>query len=187
MLAPLLVHALALSSPQGDASAAPRGEFQAALSLAAGSSDWSGDPVGYSALKLGLRLFSVITPFAQIRLGYGIVDQRALTFLSLGVEGGYFIKENLFPRAFVAFVHQHEESMAVVAEQPFGAVLGIGSGIRHRAGAQMGLGLDVVVQRSAAYQLTVGPEVTAVYLTYSSGPSWYGLIGIVGAGHFRVF
>lgn len=164
-----------------------RGEFQIALGLAGGATDWSGDYTGYGALKLGLRLFRIAGPFVEGRLGYGIVDQRLLTLISVGIEGGAHIHDRFFPRGFVAFVHQHEESMAAVAEEPFGAVLGIGNGIRHRAGAKFGAGLDIVVHRGKTYDLTLGPEVTFAYLTYSSGPSWYGMVGAVAGGNFRVF
>lgn len=188
MLTPLLLHALAVTdvAPPG-AAPPPRGELYADVSLAGGASDWSGDPVGYGALKLGLRLFGVVTPFVQGRAGYGSVDQRSLLFLSIGVEGGYLLNERFYPRGFVAFVHQHEESIAAVADHPIEASLGIGGGIRHRAGLQMGLGFDIVVHRAARFDITVGPEAAAVYLTYSSGPSWYGLLGAVGAMHFQVF
>lgn len=186
MFTPLLLHALALE-PADPATPPPRGEFLVDIGLSAGSSDWSGDPVGYGALKLGFRLFRVITPFFEGRSGYGIVDQRWLLFLSTGLQGGYLLKDRFYPRALVAFVHQHEESMAAVAQHPFEAALGIGGGIRHRAGVQMALGLDITVHRTPSYELTIGPEATAVYLTFSSGPSWYGLLSAVGAVHFRVF
>ena len=187
MFTPLLVHALALTEASPPGEAPPRGEFQVDVDLAGGSSNWSGDPVGYAGLKLGLRLFQVITPFAQGRVGYGAVDQRSLLFISVGVEAGYLFKDRFYPRALVGFVHQHEESIAAVADHPFTAALGIGGGIRHRAGAQMGLGLDIILRRTQRFDVTVGPELTAVYLTYSSGPSWYGIVSAVGAMHFRVF
>lgn len=199
MLAPLF--ALALDGPAlaaGDAAASkppvaapapvkPRGEILVAVGAAAGTSNWSGDPVGYGGLRLGLRLFRIVTPFVEGRLGYGRVDQRLLTMLSIGVEAGGYVQERFFLRGYLAFVHQHEESIAAVAEEPFGAVLGIGVGIRHRAGAQIGAGFDVVVHRGARYDLTIGPELTSVFLTYSSGPSWYGLIGVAGRAHFHLF
>jgi hypothetical protein len=164
-----------------------KAEIVIALSGSLGSSDWSGDPVGYGATKLGLRLFGVITPFAQGRLGYGKVDQRLLTFLSLGLEAGFWLQDRFYPRGWLAVVHQHEESMAAVAEEPFGAVLGIGPGIRHRAGVQFGAGFDVVIDRGKSYELTVGPELTGAYLTYSSGPNWYGTAGASLGGAFRLF
>lgn len=181
-------------APETAVTAAPQelkkqsqGQLLAALSLSGGFSDWSGDPVSYGSVKLGLRLFGVITPFAQGRLGYGRVDQRLLTFLSLGLEAGVSLKDRFYPRGFVAFVHQHEESMAAVDEEPFGAVMGIGSGIRHRAGVQFGGGFDIVIHRAGGFELTVGPELSGAYLTYSSGPNWYGTASFVLGGGFHLF
>lgn len=164
-----------------------KGEIHAALGVSGGLSDWSGDPVSYGFLRLGLRLFGIITPFAQGRLGYGRVDQRLLTFLSLGVEAGFWVNDQFYPRGFVAFVHQHEESMAAVDEEPFGALLGIGPGIRHRAGAQFGAGVDIVIHRNAGLTLTAGPELSGAYLTYSSGPNWYGTASAVLGGSLHLF
>ena len=39
-----------------------------------------------------------------------------------------------------------------------GALLGIGTGIRHRAGVQVGIGWEYVAYRQPSYEITVGPE-----------------------------
>jgi hypothetical protein len=155
----------------------PRGELALGVSLAGGTTDWRGDAAAYGGIAIGLRLFGVITPFAEARVGYGVVDQRLLTYLSLGVEAGFFATKTVYPRALVGFVHQHEESMASVAEEPAGALLGIGNGIRHRAGVQFGLGCDFTLLRRPKVALTLGPELVGAYLGYSSGPNLYGFIG----------
>ncbi|HZF49713.1 MAG TPA: hypothetical protein VE093_13735 [Polyangiaceae bacterium] len=177
----------ATTSAEAQGNKRPSGAIHVAVSAAGGSSDWSGDPVGYGGLRLGLRLFGILTPFAEGRLGYGKVDQRLLTFLSLGLEAGVLLQGRFYPRGFLAFVHQHEESMAAVAEEPFGAVLGIGPGIRHRAGVHFGAGFDFVIHRAAGFELTVGPELSGAYLTYSSGPNWYGMASASLGGSFRLF
>jgi hypothetical protein len=164
-----------------------RGELFVGLGASAGLSNWSGDPVSYGALGLGLRLFGIITPFAEVRLGGGRVDQRMLTFLSLGVAGTFHATEKIAPRILIGAVHQHEESLAVVAEEPAGVLLGIGGGIRHRAGVQFGAACDFTVYEKGKFVLTVGPELQGAYLTYSSGPSWYTQIGATVNGHFRLF
>lgn len=164
-----------------------RGELFVGVGASGGLSNWSGDPAGYSALGLGLRLFGIITPFAEARVGAGRVDQRMLTFLSLGVAGTFHVSEKVAPRVFIGAAHQHEESIAVVVEQPAGALLGIGGGIRHRAGVQFGAGCDFQVYEKSKFILTVGPELRAAYLTYSSGPSWYTQVGVALNGHFQLF
>jgi hypothetical protein len=165
----------------------PRGEFFVGLGTSVGLTDWAGDPAGYGSFGIGLRLFEVVMPFAEARVGYGRIDQRLLTFLSLGVAGTFHPTPKIAPRILIGAVHQHEESLAAVAQEPAGALLGIGGGIRHRAGVQLGLACDFTVYQKEKFIITVGPELRGAYLTYSSGPSWYGQIGAVASGYFRLF
>jgi len=164
-----------------------KGELFASVSSALGTTSWSGDVTGYGGVTLGMRLFRVVTPFAEARLGYGRIDQRLLTYLSLGVRAGFFATDKIFPRAHFGFVHQHEESMASVAEQPFGAVLGIGSGIRHRAGVQFGVGCDFTLLRRPKFELALGPELVGAYLGYSSGPNLHAFVGANLGAHLPLF
>ncbi|MBP8196596.1 MAG: hypothetical protein KAY55_05455 [Deltaproteobacteria bacterium] len=165
----------------------PRGQLLVSIGLAAGGTTWRSDPLGVGSLALGLRLYRSIALVVQGRLGYGRVDQRQLTAILIGLSGGGYLGERAYGRLSVSFIHQHEESLAAVAEQPAGALLGIGTGIRHRAGVQVGIGCDFIAYRKPKYELTVGPEVAVSYLTYSSGPSIYGFAGIVAGGAFRLF
>jgi hypothetical protein len=176
-----------LTLPTARKPAKTRGELLVGLGVSAGLTDWSGDPVSYGALALGMRFYGIITPFAEARVGGGRVDQRMLTFLSIGVAATIPVSKKIAPRVFIGAVHQHEESLAAVAEAPFGALLGIGVGIRHRAGLQLGAGCDFRVYEKDKFVLAIGPELRGAYLTYSSGPSWYGQIGVAANGHFRLF
>lgn len=164
-----------------------RGELFVGVGTSVGTTSWSGDALGYGALGLGFRIYEIITPFAEARVGYGRIDQRILTYLSLGVAGTFHITKKIAPRVLVGAVHQHEESLAAAAEEPAGTLLGIGGGIRHRAGVQFGAACDFTVYDKGRFVLTVGPELRGAYLTYSSGPSWYGQIGAAVNGHFRLF
>jgi hypothetical protein len=176
-------------APQHEAAPAQptHGEIEVGANVAGGASTWSGDPVGYGGLTLGFRLFRVVTPYVGGALGYGGVDERLLTRLTFGLSVGVTIAERFRPYAFGAFVHQHEESLAAVAEQPFGAVLGIGNGIRHRAGTHFGVGFEFVLLRRPNLDFTVAPELSAMYLTYSSGPDWYFVGGATARFHYRLF
>ncbi len=164
-----------------------RGALALGLGASGGASGWSGDALGYGGFTAGLRLARVVTPFVGASLGYARVDQRLLTRLTFGVDVGVTLRERYRPRAFAAFVHQHEESMAAVAEQPGGAALGIGTGIRHRAGVYFGAGFDWRVRGGETFELWVGPELSAMYLTYSSGPSWYVTGGVTLSGTVRLW
>ena len=167
--------------------AKPRGQLLVGLGLLAGGTTWRGDPLGAGSLTLGLRLYRAIALVVQGRLGYGRVDQRQLTGILVGLSGGGYLTDRSYGKVSALFIHQHEESIAAVAEQPGGALLGIGTGIRHRAGVQVGIGWEYVAYRQPSYEITVGPEAAISYLTYSSGPSVYGVAGIAAHGVFRLF
>lgn len=164
-----------------------RVELLAAVGAAVGGTSWTGDPLGYGSFTLGLRLFRILTPFGMARVGYGNVDERLLTFLSIGLQVGYPIRERAYPYVRLAFVHQHEESLAVVVEDPLSAVLGVGSAIRHRAGGTVALGCDFVLLRRPRGELLLGPEAMLAYLGYSSGPNLYGSVGVQFGGSLTVF
>src|SRR5262249_45892947 len=62
----------------------PRGEISVSYSLGGGDGDWGSDAVIFPAtITLGIRLFGVLTPFVGAGLGYGVVDQRLLTRLTV--------------------------------------------------------------------------------------------------------
>lgn len=164
-----------------------RVELLAAVGLSAGGSGWSSDALAYASIMLGVRLFRVITPFGMLRLGYANVDQRLLTFLSLGLQFGYPVHSRAYPYGRLGFVHQHEESLAALADNLAGVVLGIGYAIRHRAGAQAALGCDFVLLRGHRGDLVLGPEVMLAYLGYSSGPNIYGSVGVQLGGSLTLF
>jgi hypothetical protein len=63
-------------------------ELLASIHVRGGGSTWHGDGVGGIGLTLGVRLFRVVAPFVQARLGYGGVDQRLLIPLVIGVTLG---------------------------------------------------------------------------------------------------
>ncbi len=164
-----------------------RGELNVGVGAEFGASNWSGDPLAYGGITLGFRLFRIITPYVGGALGYARVDERLLTRITVGLDLGYTFARRVRPHIHGAFVHQHEESLAAVAQEPFGAVLGIGSGIRHRAGVHSGLGVDIRLLTRGAVELSAGPDFSFTYLTYSSGPTWYWVGGVHLTANVRLF
>lgn len=176
------------------ASAAPvapspprRVELVLKLALLGGGTTWQGDGLGYGSLLLAARLFRVVSIYGQARLGYARVDQRILTLLSVGLEGTYPIRNKYWPFLRLGFVHQHEESLAAAAQDPLGTLLGIGTGIRHRAGLHGSLGCDIALWRGRRGDILLGPELAFSYLGYSSGPNFYGMAGIQASGTVALF
>lgn len=124
------------------ASPAEAHDFQLELGADATGTEWRGDFVGSGSLKLNFRFIDLIGVYGQVREGYGLVDQRVITQLALGsqVWGRLGITR---PYARLAVLHQHEESIAVIAGDVASMFLGIGDGIRHRFGGELGVGMQI--------------------------------------------
>jgi hypothetical protein len=73
----------------------------------------------------------------------------------------------------LAFVHQHEEPTPGVRDDPFGAVFGVGDGIRHRGGFGSSLGIDYPVLRKNQTEMTLGIDTSGVWFPDPRGPALY--------------
>lgn len=149
-------------------------EAHAVLGLGGVKTEWRGDIGAASFLKLGLRPTPWIALCFLGRLGYGTVDQRMLTFVSIGAQvwplgsvGGV----EPYARFFLA--HQHEETLSVVRSDPFGALFGIGDGIRHRGGLEGALGLDIPIHAEDGFEVFASIEGSTVWFYDPRGPTWY--------------
>jgi hypothetical protein len=168
-LLPFFVLVFAALAAPGTASA---GEIQVAAGPGVYGSSWRGDSSFGQALRVGYRFGDVFAIDTLGRLGYGTVDERVITYLSLGgTLYGRIWKLRPYVRA--AFVHQHEEPMPGVREDPFGAAFGVGDGIRHRAGFGSSLGLDLPIQKSKNLELVVGVDASGVWFPDPRGPTLY--------------
>jgi len=164
--ASFLLGAVALASP------ASAGEIQVATGPGVYGSSWRGDSSFGQALRVGYRFGDLIAIDTLGRLGYGTVDERVITYLSLG--GTLYGRiGKLRPYLRLAVVHQHEEPMPGVRDDPFGAVFGVGDGIRHRAGFGSGLGFDYPIQKVKSTELVVGVDTSGVWFPDPRGPKLY--------------
>lgn len=150
----------------------PRTALEAHAGPTAMGSTWRGDGGAGVSTRAGLLLLGVVSPDVVTRLVYSTVDDRLLTHLSLGVTG-YLPLRALRPYARLAFVHQHEESRAAIEDGPLNAALGVGPGIRHRAGASSALGVDVPMGRKGRSVFALGGDLTATYFPDDRGPAAY--------------
>ena len=144
-------------------------DFQLALGTDAAGSEWRGDFAAAGSLKLAFRFIDLIGPYVMGREGYALVDQRIITQLTLGAQiwGRLGITR---PYARLGFIHQHEESLAVAAEDPATVVLGIGDGIRHRTGGELGVGLDIPFWTRDSLAFFAGIDAYAKLLPDDLGP-----------------
>jgi hypothetical protein len=159
--------------------AARAGEAQFDIGANLGASTWRGDWMAGGQLRLGYRFARVVAIDAMGWEQYATVDERMNTGLTLGVAGYLpFARVRPFLRAF--FIHQHEEGLVAVEEEPLGVIVGIGAGIRHRAGLGGTVGLEIPFKKSdhVEYLAFAGGTVTgfpddtlgpAVYFSLSGG------------------
>jgi hypothetical protein len=148
------------------------GEIQVAAGPGAYASSWRGDATAGQALKLGYRIADVIALDFLGRLGYGTVDERVLTYVSLGATG-YARIGVVRPWLRLSVVHQHEEPTTAVKNDPWGAVFGVGDGIRHRGGLGSSLGFDVPVYKHKTAEFVLGIDTTATWFPDPRGPTFY--------------
>ena len=89
------------------------------------------------------------------------------------------------PSLRLYFIHQHEEALVSVEESPGTVALGIGDGIRHRAGGGGALGVEVPFEKSgnAEYVFVATGSVTA-FPDDTLGPgAYFGLTAGVGLNY----
>lgn len=162
--------AIALAAAPSSASAT---ELQVAVAAGGETSTWRSDAAAFGSLKLGVRFADLVGIYALGRLGYANVDERMLTLVELGGQ----LWGRLGPtRPFVrlALTHQHEETLASVKAEPGGAIFGVGDGIRHRAGGELGVGLDYVFKQTKSIGWFASGEGVFSLFPDPRGPVFYG-------------
>jgi hypothetical protein len=148
-------------------------EVQVASGPVANASSWRGDGSVSQSLKLGLRFKEFISIDALTRLGYATVDDRVLTYLSLGSTIYARIGHVARPYVRLALVHQHEEPTSAWRNDVFGALFGVGDGIRHRGGFGSSLGCDFIVHRGPRTELVLGLDANGTWFPDPRGPNVY--------------
>jgi hypothetical protein len=175
------VAALCFTAVKCSAPPARGGEIQVATGPGAAASTWRGDGSFSQGLRLGYRFADLVAIDSVSRLGYGTVDDRVITYFSLG--GTLYGRiGKVRPYIRLAFVHQHEEPLPGYREDPFGAFFGVGDGIRHRGGFGSSLGVDVPVHKGKSTELVLGVDATGSFFpdprgpqVYAGGSLWLGL------------
>ncbi len=167
--------AFAALAAAGDAMA---GDARIELGGQGAGSNWRGDAAAWGSFGIAYRFADLIGPYGELGEGYGRVDQRMLTLLGIGAKVWLPKIGRTRPHLRLGFLHQHEESLSVVSHEYFKALFGIGDGIRHRAGGELGLGLDItLVQRKAVLFYAVVDGAARVFPDHL-GPMVYGGGGV---------
>jgi hypothetical protein len=164
--------------PEGVAQA---GEAQVAAAAGGAGSTWAGDGSGFVSIRLGYRFVDLVAPYFLGRLGYANTNERLLEMIQIGAQVWARIG---IARPYLRFglVHQHEEPWASVKADGFGALAGVGDGIRHRFGFDGGLGVDIPFKQYKAWQFYASVEgLLTGFPPDNKGPVFYGG-GTLGLG-----
>jgi hypothetical protein len=174
----IVVLTCAASAPSSawavDASAGSGMGLQMSFGLSAVKSDWRGDAGAGTSLKLGFLPSEYVSMYFLGRLSAATVDERMLTFVSLGAQ--YWPmgqRVSWRPYGRLALAHQHEETLGVVADDPIGAIFGIGDGIRHRGGLEGAVGLELPLFRDGGLEAFAALESAVTWFYDPRGPTWY--------------
>lgn len=164
-----LTTSLLLFAPRASAA-----EIQVASGPQVQGSSWRTDAAFAQSLKLGLRFKEIIAIDALTRVGYATVDERMLTYLSLGASVyGKLAGGRIRPFGRLAVVHQHEEPTSALRHDPFGALFGVGDGIRHRGGFGSSLGSEFIVAKGQSTEMLFGADVNGTWFPDPRGPAIY--------------
>lgn len=172
-------------------SSASAGEADLNLGLQATTTDWPADHGGGGHLDLGYWFASVgDTHFGAKYVGkehYATVDERLMTYLSINAA----VRQDFGDLRLVGTlgaVHQHEETREQLMEAPFSSALGIGDGIRHRAGARAGISvlMPVVKHRRGQFYIALDLDATA-FSEDTRGPRWMSSGGLSFGATFDFF
>ena len=148
------------------------GDIRVAVGIGGAGTEWRTDGMFNTKLKIGYRFLDVFAIYGDFGLGYADVDQRVITQFAIGVQG--WLKFGIVrPYLRVSLVHQHEESLSVIAGDFGRAILGIGEGIRHRGGVEFGLGADFPFYQRKRLRLYLSVEAFLKWFPGDMGPAIY--------------
>lgn len=160
------------------------GELQADFGVAVRKSTWRGDWSGGTQLGAGFRIARIVAIDFATWEELASVDKRLNTGLTFGVTGALPLP-GARPTLRLYFIHQHEEGLVSVADHPFGTVAGIGTGIRHRAGAGTRLGVEIPIAKRQRLEWIVTAGADATWFPDAAlGPSLYfGISATIGVNY----
>jgi hypothetical protein len=155
------------------------GEIQFRAAAGGMGSSWLHDGQPVLSIQLGYRFVDLVAPYFLARIGYGNTNERVIEQIQLGVQLWARIGMAR-PYARFGVLHQHEEPWASVQADGLGALLGVGDGIRHRAGLEGALGVDLPFKQYKSFQFHATLEGIFTGIPDDKGPGIYagGTIGL---------
>ena len=169
-------HAFA-SARGGARRPASAGELDLDAGLTATTTAWPGDHGGGAALDASWWFRDWIGASFMRQGAVRHRRRRLLSYFSVNVA----VRHPAGPLRLtgtLGLVHQHEEPRSALMDAPIEAALGVGDGIRHRAGGRAGLQLALPVKELALGDVYVALDLDAtVFADDDRGPRW-----MAGAG-----
>jgi hypothetical protein len=96
------------------------------------------------ALMVNHQVTRWLRPELVLGTGPWLTPVEMLTIIRIGARLEWPLESRWHPYLWVAFAHSHETDWKDVAANPISSILGLSeNGVRHRSGADLGLGLGV--------------------------------------------
>ncbi len=146
------------------------GEIQIDSGITALGSSWQGDFAAGGLLRLGYRFGHVVAIDIVGWEQLAVVNDRVDTGITFGVTGFIPLKYAR-PSLRIFAIHQHEEGAVSVAQTPAGFIFGIGSGIRHRAGGGLTLGVEIPFYKDRGLEIVGLVELQSIWFPPPSPPA----------------
>jgi len=157
---------------------AKAGELDLNLGLQATTTEWPEDHGGGGSLDVGYWFTDTFGAKFIGKEQYAAIDQRLMTYLSINAAAHHTFG-SVRLTATLGLVHQHEETRAALEEAPFSALLGIGDGIRHRAGSRAGFSVAVPILHYSRGELYLAFDLDSTVFTEDTrGPRWMSSGGV---------
>jgi hypothetical protein len=168
----------ALLALLGAASPAAAGELDLNFGLQATHTAWSDDTGGGPTLQVGWWFADWIGASFVGKEHYATIDDRYMSYYSLNVALRHAAGP-LWIGGSLGFVHQHEQTMSSIEEQPLASAFGVADGMRHRMAARTGFQLALPISKLHRGDMYLALDIDGTYFgDEDRGPRWMQSIGI---------
>ncbi len=162
----------------GASTPALAGELDLNFGLQATHTAWSDDKGGGPTLGVGWFFTDLLGISFIGKEHYGSVDDRYMSYYSFnGV-----IRHDAGPvwiGASLGGVHQHEETMSAIEDQPLASAFGVADGMRHRMGGRAGVQIALPIATLHAGHMYLALDIDGTYFgEQERGPQWQQSVGL---------
>jgi hypothetical protein len=162
----------------GASAPALAGELDLNFGLQATHTEWSGDAGGGPVLGVGWWFTDWVGASFVGKEHYAQVDDRYMSYFSLNATFRHDVGP-LWLGGSLGLVHQHEETMNAINEQPIASAFGVADGLRHRMASRAGVQLALPIADLHAGHMYLALDIDGTYFAEEDrGPRWMNSVGI---------